>query len=128
MSLKTTNQPIPIPDRSEKLNLLFDFYDKFGQLTWAEKMRAVQYTGFPYGRMLWCSWGTLLFGWLHLAYIGLLNPAIVLLLFCMVCVTLTWLTDSPVWFLFYAIAQIWASLRAHYNLYLLCYHGLRPWW
>ena len=68
---------------ANKQEMLFDFFDKFGGLSGSEKLQAAFHTGFPHKMALLGSWGTLLFGWLYLAYVGLINPAIVLLLVLM---------------------------------------------
>ena len=33
---------------TDKQEMLFDFFDKFGGLSWSEKLQAASYSGFPY--------------------------------------------------------------------------------
>ena len=113
---------------ANKQEMLFDFFDKFGGLSGSEKLQAAFYTGFPHKMALLGSWGTLLFGWLYLAYVGLINPAIVLLLVLMLCITLSWYFDGVVYVLPYVFAQCWAAVRTPYNRYLLRQHAWHPWW
>lgn len=120
-------QPVP-PHCSAKQWLLFDFFDKFGGLSWSEKLQAAFYTGFPHKWAIFGSWGTLLLGWLYLAYIGLINPAIVLLSVLMLCITLSWYFDTLWCVLPYGAAQIWAAVRTPYNHYLLRQHAWHAWW
>ena len=113
---------------TDKQEMLFDFFDKFGGLSWSEKFQAASYSGFPYKMALLGSWGTVFFGWLYLAYIGLLHPAIVLLLVLMCSITLCWYFDAMVFVFPYVLAQIWAAIRTPYNRYLLQQHAWHAWW
>ena len=112
---------------ANKQEMLFDFFDKFGGLSGSEKLQAAFHTGFPHKMALLGSWGTRLFGWLYLAYVGLINPAIVLLLVLMLCITLWWHFDGVVYVLPYVFGQCWAAVRTPYNRYVL-QHAWHPWW